>query len=68
MLCSDILGFVLTAFIILTGLMIALKVPLYLSLSLSAGLTLVIHLIFYKLLGVPLPVGLLIEGFDLWKF
>ena len=66
--CSNILGFFLTVFIILTGLMFILKVPLYVSLGLGAGVTLTIHLIFYKLLGVPLPVGLLIEGFNLWKF
>ena len=53
------LGFVLTGVIYLAGLMAVLRVPLWRSLWLAAVLTLLVHFVFYKLLRVSLPWGVL---------
>lgn len=45
--------------IYLAGLMAVLRVPLWRSLWLAVVLTLLIHFVFYKLLRVPLPWGVL---------
>lgn len=53
------LGFILTGVIYLASLMAALRVPLKRTLWLAVVMTLVIHFVFYKLLRVPLPWGVL---------
>jgi len=58
-LCADVLGFILTGVIILSVLFYSLRVPLLLILPVAIGVTLFIHTVFYKLLRVPLPWGLL---------
>lgn len=58
-LISDWLGFVPTAFVILTVLMLRFRVALLPAMGMSAAATLIIHLFFYKFLLVPLPWGLL---------
>jgi putative tricarboxylic transport membrane protein len=57
--CSDVLGFIITGIIILVAMFYALHVRLLLILPLAIGVTLVIHTTFYKFLRVPLPWGLL---------
>ncbi|MFZ9298410.1 MAG: tripartite tricarboxylate transporter TctB family protein [Hylemonella sp.] len=59
-LVSDALGFILTALILLSLLFWALRVRPLLILPLALGVTLLIHLIFYKGLRVPLPWGILL--------
>lgn len=56
---ADSLGFILTAILILSVLFYSLRVRLMLILPVAIGVTLFIHTIFYKLLRVPLPWGLL---------
>ncbi len=58
-LASDTLGFLLTSFFILVALMWSLKVPTRRAVVTAIIATLVIHTIFYKLLRVPLPWGVL---------
>jgi putative tricarboxylic transport membrane protein len=53
------LGFLLTATLILTAMFYVLRVPLGKSLLIAVIATLVIHFMFYKLLRVPLPWGIL---------
>jgi len=53
------LGFVLTAFVYLAALMWVLRVRLVLVLPLALLVTLVIHQVFFRLLKVPLPWGVL---------
>ncbi|MEK9967784.1 MAG: tripartite tricarboxylate transporter TctB family protein [Ferrovibrio sp.] len=57
--CSDFLGFIITGTLILGVLFYALHVRIMLILPIALGATLLIHTIFYKLLRVPLPWGLL---------
>lgn len=57
--CSGFLGFIVTGIIILAALFYALGVRIMLILPIAIAATLVIHTIFYKLLRVPLPWGLL---------
>jgi len=59
MLVSQALGFVITSTLILSLLFYVLKVGPLKSLTVALLASLVIHLMFYKLLRVPLPWGLL---------
>lgn len=56
---ANALGFLPTAVIILLALFLVLRVPPARSLLLAVVATLVVHFVFYKLLRVPLPWGLL---------
>jgi putative tricarboxylic transport membrane protein len=56
---STWLGFLPTAFIIMTAFMLSLRVPPGRAVVVAIVATLVIHFAFYKLLRVPLPWGLL---------
>jgi putative tricarboxylic transport membrane protein len=56
---ANALGFLPTAFIILLALFLVLRVTPTRSLLLAVVATLVVHFVFYKLLRVPLPWGLL---------
>lgn len=58
-LLVDHLGFYLTASVALIVLMTTYGVKARLALPLGIGVTIVIHGTFYKLLGVPLPWGIL---------
>lgn len=58
-LVVDRLGFIPTAVIYLTALLLAFGVRARNSLVIAVAMTLVIHYAFYKLLKVPLPWGLL---------
>lgn len=55
------LGFLLTATLILTAMFYVLRVPLGKSLLIAVIASLVIHFMFYKLLRVPLPWGILVN-------
>jgi putative tricarboxylic transport membrane protein len=55
----DTLGFYMTACLALFILMVTYGVKLKVAVLLSVVVTLIIHFAFYKLLGVPLPWGLL---------
>ncbi|HEY2561562.1 MAG TPA: tripartite tricarboxylate transporter TctB family protein [Caldimonas sp.] len=55
----DRLGFLLTAFVCLAALMSVLRVRPMRALAVAFVLTLLIHYVFYKLLRVPLPWGIL---------
>jgi putative tricarboxylic transport membrane protein len=55
------LGFLLTATLILTAMFHVLRVPLGKSLLIAVIASLVIHFMFYKLLRVPLPWGILVN-------
>ena len=54
----DFLGFQITSFILLFGLMKWLRVSTHWSLVMACGITLAIYLLFAKMLLVPLPWGL----------
>ena len=56
---ADALGFLICGAIILLALFLTLRVRPPLALVLAALLPIVIHVIFYKLLRVPLPWGVL---------
>jgi putative tricarboxylic transport membrane protein len=58
-LASDKLGFLICGALILLALFVALRVKPLLALVLALVVPVVIHLIFYKLLRVPLPWGVL---------
>jgi putative tricarboxylic transport membrane protein len=58
-LAANWLGFLPTAFVILTALFLVLRVAPGRAVLIAAIATLVIHFAFYKLLRVPLPWGLL---------
>lgn len=58
-LAADALGFLICGAIILLALFLTLRVRPPLALVLAAILPIVIHVIFYKLLRVPLPWGVL---------
>ena len=58
-LAADALGFLICGAIILLALFLTLRVRPSLALVLAASLPIVIHVIFYKLLRVPLPWGVL---------
>lgn len=57
--CANTLGFIITGILILSALFFSLGVRTLLILPIAIGTTLLIHTIFYKLLRVPLPWGLL---------
>jgi len=57
-LLSDFLGFQITSFILLLGLMKWLKVSTFWSLAMSAVITEAIYILFAKILLVALPWGL----------
>ena len=59
MVAVDKLGFLITATLLLTAVMSALRVPPWRSLLVAVVATLVIHAAFYKLRRVPRPWGLL---------
>jgi putative tricarboxylic transport membrane protein len=56
---ADVLGFVLTGTLLLLGLFLKLNVPLVRAIVVAIVATLVIHALFYKVLKVPLPWGIL---------
>lgn len=58
-LAADTLGFVPTGFILLAVLFLKLRVKPVLAIVTALIATLVIHALFYKLLRVPLPWGVL---------
>ena len=58
-LASKMIGFLICGAIILLALFFALRVKPWLAVALAVFVPLLIHLIFYKLLRVPLPWGLL---------
>ena len=58
-LASETIGFLICGTVILLALFFSLRVKPRLALVLAVFVPLVIHLIFYKLLRVPLPWGLL---------
>jgi putative tricarboxylic transport membrane protein len=58
-LAADKLGFLVCGTIILLSLFLALRVKPFVAVALALALPVVIHLIFYKLLRVPLPWGVL---------
>lgn len=59
MLASETLGFLLCSVLILLALFLVLQVRLVRALVIAVLVSLLIHLMFYKLLRVPLPWGLL---------
>jgi putative tricarboxylic transport membrane protein len=58
---AEKLGFLPSAVIILTAMFYVLRVPLGKSLLIAVIASLVIHFMFYKLLRVPLPWGILVN-------
>jgi putative tricarboxylic transport membrane protein len=58
-LASETIGFLICGTIILLALFFSLRVKPWLAIVLAVLVPLLIHLIFYKLLRVPLPWGLL---------
>jgi putative tricarboxylic transport membrane protein len=56
---SERLGFLITAFLCLMGLFWIFGVPRLRALVLAIAISLLIHLLFYKMMRVPLPWGLL---------
>jgi len=58
-LAADQLGFLICGAIILLSLFLALRVRPLLAIALAVLLPVMIHMIFYKLLRVPLPWGVL---------
>jgi putative tricarboxylic transport membrane protein len=59
-LLADTLGFIICGIAILGAMFWKLRVPPAMILPIAAGVTLLIHAIFYKGLRVPLPWGLLL--------
>lgn len=55
----DKLGFLVVAPLLLAALMLVLHVRAWLAIPVAIGASLLIHTVFYKGLGVPLPWGLL---------
>ena len=60
-LLSPRLGFIVTSMLVTTGLLLSFRIRAATSLVIAACLTLVLYLVFVRLLHVPLPAGL-IEG------
>lgn len=58
-LAADALGFLICGTLILLSLFLALRVKARLAVPLAVVLPIAIHLIFYKILRVPLPWGVL---------
>ncbi len=59
LLAADYLGFLITGTLLLAVMFLTLRVRLTLILPIALVATLAVHTIFYKLLRVPLPWGLL---------
>jgi putative tricarboxylic transport membrane protein len=59
MLASEKVGFLVTSTLVLTASMVSLKVRPLRALVIAVIASLVIHFLFYKLLRVPLPWGVL---------
>lgn len=58
-LVSEWLGFIPSAFLLLTAILLRLRGRWASSLVIAAGTTMVVHYLFYKVLLVPLPWGVL---------
>ena len=58
-LVSESLGFIPTAFLLVFGILTRLRGRWASSLAIAAGATLVVHYLFYSVLLVPLPWGVL---------
>lgn len=58
-LAAEKIGFLICGAVILLALFLALRVKPYLAVALALVVPVLIHLIFYKLLRVPLPWGVL---------
>jgi putative tricarboxylic transport membrane protein len=58
-LVSGPLGFIATTLLVLTALFLTFGVHAKLALPLAAALTMLVHYVFYGLLRVPLPWGIL---------
>ena len=58
-LVSESLGFIPTAFLMIAGLLIRLRGRWPSSMAIAAGATMVVHYLFYGVLLVPLPWGVL---------
>ncbi|HYN12787.1 MAG TPA: tripartite tricarboxylate transporter TctB family protein [Burkholderiales bacterium] len=58
-LAAEKIGFLICGAVILLALFLALRVKPYLAVALALAVPVLIHLIFYKLLRVPLPWGVL---------
>lgn len=56
---SDYLGFHLCAFLIMMSLFLSLRVTWWKACLVAIGTIIVVHLLFYKMLRVPLPWGLM---------
>lgn len=56
---ADALGFIPVSIVLLTAVLLSLRVKLPRALVVAVLATLVVHFVFYKLLRVPLPWGLL---------
>jgi putative tricarboxylic transport membrane protein len=56
---AEALGFMPTAVVILATLFLVLRVPPVRAIAIAVVATLVVHFVFYKLLRVPLPWGVL---------
>ncbi|MDR2727285.1 MAG: tripartite tricarboxylate transporter TctB family protein [Deltaproteobacteria bacterium] len=56
---SETLGFLATSFVVMVSMMSVLKARLKLGVPVAAGTTVLIYLIFNKILLVPLPRGIL---------
>jgi putative tricarboxylic transport membrane protein len=58
-LAAEKIGFLICGAVILLALFVALRVKPWLAIALALGVPVLIHFIFYKLLRVPLPWGVL---------
>lgn len=58
-LASEKLGFLITGFVMLASLMLALRVRVFGAIAVAVVATVLIHIAFYKGLRVPLPWGVL---------
>jgi putative tricarboxylic transport membrane protein len=56
---ADAIGFIPVAIVLLTAVLLSLRVKLVRALVVAVVATLVVHFVFYRLLRVPLPWGLL---------
>jgi putative tricarboxylic transport membrane protein len=56
---ADAIGFIPVAIVLLTAVFLSLRVKVPRALAVAVVATLVVHFVFYKLLRVPLPWGLL---------
>lgn len=61
MLASELLGFIVTSSLILLGLFLVLQIKPMRAVIIAVLVSLLIHVMFYKLLRVPLPWGVLMN-------